>query len=85
MIEGIIGLVTALAGVTGQLLAKMPNYPQKKKEHYFYLLSQFNLEIKMERYARDDNKIMFLKEEILNFVNTFTAEIQAEEKKKGNP
>ena len=66
-------LLVAL-GVIKELLPKLPNYDQMKKNKFYRLLEDYENEIKS--INRDDLVVDDLRDELMRFLETFRKEIQ---------
>lgn len=70
-----IAMVTALANMTSKVMDKLPDYDQKKKEHFHDLNTRLNAERKKQYPDRDDDLIMNLRDDLVSFCLAFNEEI----------
>lgn len=65
--------ITLTISLVDQILKKMPDYEQRKKEKYFKLKKEYVFEKNSSN--RDDNRMCKLRDELRLFVESFSNEI----------
>lgn len=71
---GYLQLIAAALSIVDKAMDMAPNYEQRKKQKYYKLKREFLNEITRE--DGDDNRIGNLRDELLQFLETFNKEIQ---------
>lgn len=71
--------IELLLKVVDTVLAKLPNYDQKKREQFFDLRTKYENELIKDYPDRDDNLIDTYHDELLRFIKAFVSEISRQE------
>ena len=69
--------IKLLLSITNKLMDRMPDYNQNKKEKFYTLRLRYLTERKKEYPQRDDNLIGICRMELMEFLNSFEAEIES--------
>lgn len=67
-----------LLGITEETLKRLPTYDQKKREKFHLLKMELVNELKKEYRYRDDDRILYLRDELRSYVKAFQKELSSE-------
>lgn len=70
-------LITALLSAVGELMDKLPNFEQRKKEKYFELKQELYDELNKPSYKRNHGRISELMDDIVQFMEAFGQDIKS--------
>jgi len=73
-------IVEATLNVVDELLKKLPDYEQIKKEKYYRLKKNYRSLLTRDHPYRDDNAIDNARDELMEYVLVFSKEIKWNEK-----
>lgn len=75
---GIVGIIASAIELVKDIMEKLPNYEQSKKEKYFKLRTKYYEELKKEEHEKNDQLIDDIYDELRLFVDSFREEIKTE-------
>lgn len=71
-----IDLIGPAISLVDKVIARTPEYPQKKKEEWVTLKNRYNTEKSKTYPERDDDLLMNLKEQVTVFISAFSEEVE---------